>query len=64
MVAAGVVTDFGGMLSHGPIVARELGLPCVCGTETGSQRIRDGQRIRVDGTRGAVEVLAPVAAAE
>jgi phosphohistidine swiveling domain-containing protein len=64
MVAAGVVTDFGGMLSHGPIVARELGLPCVCGTENGSQRIRDGQRVRVDGTRGAVEVLAPVAAAE
>jgi pyruvate,water dikinase len=64
MVAAGVVTDFGGMLSHGPIVARELGLPCVCGTEDGSQRIRDGQRIRVDGNRGAVEVLAPVMTAE
>ena len=64
MVAAGVVTDFGGMLSHGPIVARELGLPCVCGTENGSQRIRDGQRIRVDGSRGAVEVLAPVVTAD
>lgn len=62
IVAAGVVTDFGGMLSHGPIVARELGLPCVCGTESGSQRIRDGQRIRVDGSNGAVEVLSPVPA--
>ncbi|TVT52548.1 phosphoenolpyruvate carboxykinase [Amycolatopsis rhizosphaerae] len=57
LVAAAVVTDYGGMLSHGPIVARELGLPCVCGTETGSARIRDGQRIRVDGDRGIVEVL-------
>ncbi|GHF43992.1 pyruvate,water dikinase [Amycolatopsis bartoniae] len=61
LVAAGVVTDFGGMLSHGPIVARELGLPCVCGTEDGSARIRDGQLIRVDGDRGVVEVLAGAA---
>jgi pyruvate,water dikinase len=38
-------------------VARELGIPCVCGTEDGSNRIRDGQRIRVDGDRGTVEVL-------
>jgi phosphohistidine swiveling domain-containing protein len=57
LVAGGVVTDFGGLLSHGPIVARELGIPCVCGTEDGSTRIRDGQRIRVDGDRGTVEVL-------
>jgi phosphohistidine swiveling domain-containing protein len=57
LVAGGVVTDFGGLLSHGPIVARELGIPCVCGTEDGSNRIRDGQRIRVDGDRGTVEVL-------
>jgi pyruvate,water dikinase len=57
LVAAGVVTDFGGMLSHGPIVARELGLPCVCGTEDASRRIRDGQYIRVDGDRGVVDVL-------
>jgi pyruvate,water dikinase len=57
LVAGGVVTDFGGLLSHGPIVARELGIPCVCGTEDGSTRICDGQRIRVDGDRGTVEVL-------
>ena len=60
LVAGAVVTDFVGLLSHGPIVARELGLPCVCGTEEGSRRIRDGQRIRVDGDRGVVEVLSPV----
>jgi pyruvate,water dikinase len=57
LVAAGVVTDYGGLLSHGPIVARELGLPCVCGTENGSYRIRDGQRIRLDGDAGTVTVL-------
>lgn len=57
LVAAGVVTDHGGMLSHGPIVARELGIPCVCGTENGSYRIEDGQRIRLDGDAGTVEIL-------
>lgn len=57
LVAAGVVTDYGGMLSHGPIVARELGIPCVCGTENGSYRIRDGQFIRLDGDHGTVTVL-------
>lgn len=57
LVAGGVVTDHGGLLSHGPIVAREIGIPCVCGTENGSRRIQDGQQIRVDGDRGVVEVL-------
>jgi phosphohistidine swiveling domain-containing protein len=59
LVAGGVVTDYGGLLSHGPIVARELGIPCVCGTEVGSRRIRDGQLIRVDGDAGLVEILEP-----
>ncbi|WP_200958725.1 PEP-utilizing enzyme [Nocardioides sp. Root190] len=58
LVAGGVVTDHGGLLSHGPIVARELGIPCVCGTETGSHRIQDGQLLRLDGDKGTVEVLA------
>ncbi|MGQ0631025.1 MAG: PEP-utilizing enzyme [Sporichthyaceae bacterium] len=57
LVAGAVVTDHGGMLSHGAIVARELGLPCVCGTTAASRRIADGQQIRVDGDRGTVEVL-------
>jgi pyruvate,water dikinase len=57
LVAGGVVTDFGGLLSHGPIVARELGIPCVCGTETGSHRIQDGQLLRLDGDVGTVEVI-------
>lgn len=57
MVAGAVVTDHGGLLSHGPIVARELGIPCVCGTETGSYRIADGAQIRVDGNKGTVELV-------
>jgi phosphohistidine swiveling domain-containing protein len=57
LVAGGVVTDFGGMLSHGPIVAREVGIPCVCGTQNASHRIKDGQQIRVDGNHGTVEML-------
>ncbi|CQD17942.1 PEP-utilizing protein [Mycobacterium lentiflavum] len=63
LVAGGVVTDHGGLLSHGPIVARELGIPCVCGTEVGSRRIQDGQLIRVDGDAGTVEIVAPAVTA-
>jgi phosphohistidine swiveling domain-containing protein len=59
LVAGAVVTDYGGLLSHGPIVARELGIPCVCGTEVGSRRIQDGQLIRVDGDAGTVEIVEP-----
>ena len=57
LVAGGVVTDHGGLLSHGPIVARELGIPCVCGTGDGSHRIQDGQLLRLDGDAGEVEVI-------
>lgn len=55
-VAAGVVTDTGGALSHSAIVAREYRVPCVVGTTTGTRRIRDGQRITVDGTAGTVTI--------
>jgi phosphohistidine swiveling domain-containing protein len=57
LVAGAVVTDHGGMLSHGPIVAREIGIPCVCGTETGTHRIPDGAQLRVNGDLGTVEVI-------
>lgn len=57
LVAGAVVTDHGGLLSHGPIVARELGIPCVCGTDDGTRRIGEGQLIQVDGDRGTVTVL-------
>jgi phosphohistidine swiveling domain-containing protein len=52
--AAAVVTDIGGPLSHGSIVAREYGIPAVLGTGVATQRIQDGQMITVDGARGTV----------
>ncbi len=54
---AGLVTEVGGRMTHGAVVAREYGLPAVVGVERATQRIRDGQRIRVDGTSGYVEIL-------
>jgi len=51
------VSDIGGSMSHAAIVAREYGLPAVVGTGTATQKIKDGQRIRVDGARGVVTIL-------
>jgi len=56
-VAAGVVTDIGGMMSHAAIVCREYGLPAVTGTAFGTRQIKTGQLIRVDGSAGTVTVL-------
>jgi phosphoenolpyruvate synthase/pyruvate phosphate dikinase len=53
-MAAAVVADGGGVLSHAAIAAREHGLPAVLGTATATSTLRDGQRIQVDGTRGLV----------
>lgn len=58
MVAGALVIDVGGPLSHGAIVARELGVPCVIGTGDGTARLVSGSLVRVDGDRGTVEVLA------
>ncbi|WP_219508042.1 PEP/pyruvate-binding domain-containing protein [Nonomuraea ceibae] len=55
--AAAVVTDMGAPLSHASIVARELGIPAVVGTGNATMRLRDGDRIRVDGERGTVDLL-------
>jgi len=54
---AAAVSDIGGSMSHAAIVAREFGLPAVVGTGNATARIRDGQRIRVDGGRGVVTLL-------
>jgi pyruvate,water dikinase len=56
-MAAGIVTDVGGPLSHGSIVAREYGIPAVLGTGVATRRIRSGQTIAVDGSQGSVEIL-------
>ncbi|WP_327352579.1 PEP/pyruvate-binding domain-containing protein [Streptomyces sp. NBC_01304] len=55
--AAAVVTDVGAPLSHAAIVARELGIPAVVGCGNATMRIASGDRLRVDGERGTVEVL-------
>jgi pyruvate,water dikinase len=53
----GLVTEVGGLMTHGAVIAREFGLPAVVGVERATQLIRDGQRIRVHGTDGYVEIL-------
>jgi phosphohistidine swiveling domain-containing protein len=52
-----MVTEVGGLMTHGAVIAREYGLPTVVGVEHATKRIRDGQRIRVNGTDGYVEIL-------
>lgn len=54
---AGLVTEVGGLMTHGAVIAREYGLPAVVGVERATRLIRDGQRIRVHGTDGYVELL-------
>jgi phosphoenolpyruvate synthase/pyruvate phosphate dikinase len=53
----GLVTEVGGLMTHGAVIAREYGLPAVVGVEHATRLIRDGQRIRVHGTDGHVELL-------
>jgi pyruvate,water dikinase len=55
--AAAVITDVGAPLSHAAIVARELGIPAVVGCGSATTRLRTGDRVRVDGGRGTVEIL-------
>ncbi|MFE4055426.1 rifamycin-inactivating phosphotransferase [Streptomyces sp. NPDC059096] len=54
---AGLVTEVGGLMTHGSVIAREYGLPAVVGMDGATRLIRDGQRIRVHGTDGYVEIL-------
>jgi rifampicin phosphotransferase len=53
----GLVTEVGGLMTHGAVIAREYGLPAVVGVEHATRLIQDGQRIRVHGTEGYVEIL-------
>ena len=52
--AAAIVTDSGGMTCHAAIVSRELGIPCVVGTGEATSKLRDGEIVTVDATRGLV----------
>lgn len=53
----GLVTEVGGLMTHGAVIAREYGLPAVVGVENATQLIKDRQRIRVNGTEGYVEFI-------
>ncbi|MDN4079379.1 phosphoenolpyruvate synthase [Paenibacillus polymyxa] len=53
----GLVTEVGGLMTHGAVIAREYGLPAVVGVENATKLIKDGQRIRVHGTEGYIEFL-------
>ena len=57
LTAAGLVTEVGGLMTHGAVIAREYGLPAVVGVQQVTRLIRDGQRIRVNGEGGYVEIL-------
>jgi len=57
MAAGGLVTEVGGMMTHGSVVAREYGIPAVVGVHQATIRLKDGQKIRVDGTQGKIMVL-------
>jgi len=52
-----LVTEVGGLMTHGAVIAREYGLPAVVGVENATKLIKDKQRIRVHGTEGYVEIL-------
>jgi phosphoenolpyruvate synthase/pyruvate phosphate dikinase len=53
----GLVTEVGGQMTHGAVIAREYGLPAVVGVENATRLIKDGQSIRVNGAEGYVEML-------
>jgi pyruvate,water dikinase len=57
VAVTGLVTEVGGLMTHGAVIAREYGLPAVVGVDQATRLIRDGQRIRVHGTDGYVEIL-------
>lgn len=58
MVKAGaIVTDIGGIMSHPAILSREMGLPCIVNTKNATEKIKNGQKILVDGYKGEVYVL-------
>ncbi|MFN2562302.1 MAG: phosphoenolpyruvate synthase [Jatrophihabitans sp.] len=59
LTVAGLVTEVGGQMTHGAVIAREYGLPAVVAIERATRLIEDGQRIRVHGTDGYVEILPP-----
>jgi pyruvate,water dikinase len=56
-IISGLVTDTGGTLCHSAIVAREYGIPAVVGTGTATSMINDGQKIKIDGSKGTIRIV-------
>jgi rifampicin phosphotransferase len=56
-LAAGLVTEVGGLMTHGAVVAREYGIPAVVGVDNATSKIKDGQIIRIDGTQGIITII-------
>jgi phosphohistidine swiveling domain-containing protein len=56
-LAAGLISDIGGLMSHTAVVARELGIPCVVNTRTATRTLITGDRIRLDGTNGRIDLI-------
>jgi pyruvate,water dikinase len=59
MAAVGLITEVGGMMTHGSVVAREYGIPAVVGVDRATQRLKDGQRVRLDGSQGTITLIDP-----
>ena len=57
LAAGGLVMEVGGMMTHGSVVAREYGIPAVVGVDRAIERLQTGQKVRVDGSSGTVEML-------
>ena len=53
-ILAGVITELGGLISHGAVVAREYGLPCLVGAEAATEMFQDGETLCLDATKGLV----------
>jgi pyruvate,water dikinase len=56
-LSVGLIADIGGVMSHTAVVARELGIPCVVNTKLATRAVATGDRIRIDGAKGLVEIL-------
>lgn len=57
LAAGGLITEVGGMMTHGSVVAREYGIPAVVGVDRATERLQSGQIVRIDGAEGTIELL-------
>jgi rifampicin phosphotransferase len=62
-ISAGLIVDIGGALSHAAVVAREMDIPCIVNTRSGTTALRTGDRVRMDGTTGTIQIIGRAGAA-